>query len=170
MVLLGHLGIGKRMVRPWSEKLPLDWILLGTILPDIVDKPLYYGHTYFRDFFDRYVPIITGSRTIGHTLLLLIFVSLLARRGSLKARALALGMATHLLLDFTGDLFVSGPSSLLQAALFPLLGANFDVSTFHSLKEHLLSKITWYMVMGEILGAGILTQDWLRRKKTTRPT
>jgi hypothetical protein len=43
MFFFGHLGVGATLVRPWKERLPFRWVLLGAVLPDLIDKPLYYG-------------------------------------------------------------------------------------------------------------------------------
>jgi hypothetical protein len=42
MLPLAHLGIGSNLVRPWWKKLDLRALLFGTLLPDLIDKPLYH--------------------------------------------------------------------------------------------------------------------------------
>ena len=78
MFLLGHLGIGRELVKPFSKGLPLAGIFLGTILPDLIDKPLYYSLAVITHKWGSELGLISGTRTFGHTaafLLLLTFIS-----------------------------------------------------------------------------------------------
>jgi hypothetical protein len=38
MLPLAHLGIGSLLGRAWPFNLPFRWLLLGTLLPDLMDK------------------------------------------------------------------------------------------------------------------------------------
>ncbi len=156
------------MVRPWSERLPVRWLVLGTVLPDLIDKPLYYTLTAITGRHGNDLGLICGTRTIGHTLLLAVVPAILAWRGSLKAKALTLGLLTHLILDFIGDLFDPGPSATLLSAFFPLLGAHFYALPYDSLVQHLAHKLSWYAVSGEIIGGTLLLQEWwMARQRLT---
>jgi inner membrane protein len=89
------------------------WVL-GSILPDLIDKPL--GHLFFSQFFGG------NGRIYGHTLLfaLLLFgIGLFLFLSKKKAWLLALGFGVliHMVLDFTWRTPIT--------FLWPLLGGNF---------------------------------------------
>ncbi|MFA5308121.1 MAG: metal-dependent hydrolase [Dehalococcoidales bacterium] len=78
-----------------SGYLDIRWLLVGSLLPDIIDKPV--GQMLFRDTFQN-------GRIFSHTLLFLIVVSALGfywwkRQKSRWLLALAAGTFTHLVLD-----------------------------------------------------------------------
>ncbi len=160
MFLLGHVGIGTRMLGPLRRRLPARPLILGCLLPDLIDKPLYYllpGN-----------PLILGSRTFGHTglfLLALLVLALLVRGP--WTWALFAGVATHLLLDIGGELFTGADleSSIWRAVFWPALGA-FPVAHFETLLEHLrLSAHSAWVWAGEIIGGAILFVAWLSRRR-----
>src|SRR5947209_6204662 len=106
MFLLGHLGIGKKVAQPFSKGLSTRIILLGTILPDLIDKPLYYSIAWATGKQAHELGLISGTRTFGHTALFLLFIVLLgAAKKSRFLAALSLGITTHLLLDGLLDHF-----------------------------------------------------------------
>ena len=102
MFVFGHVGIGSWLARPLARPGELRWLVLGTLLPDLLDKPLYYGLVLATSRRAADLGLISGTRTFGHTLLaaLLVLLAVRGRRGAM----VALGMATHLLLDLGGDL------------------------------------------------------------------
>ena len=72
----------------------LGFVLLGSMLPDIIDKPL--GELRFG------TPAM--GRTIAHTLLFLLLLGMAAYYLSdLRLASLAGGVMAHLLLDFMWD-------------------------------------------------------------------
>ncbi len=78
-----------------SRYLDIRWLLVGSLLPDIIDKPV--GQYLFRDTFNN-------GRIFSHTLLFLIVISTLGFYLWKKHRqtwmlALAVGTFTHLILD-----------------------------------------------------------------------
>ena len=74
MFVFGHIGIGRALVRPWQARLPAVPLILGMLLPDIIDKPLYYSRIW---------PFIARFRTFGHTgLLLLVLLGAASARQS----------------------------------------------------------------------------------------
>jgi hypothetical protein len=171
MFFFGHLGIGSKMVYPWRDELPRAALLLGTALPDLIDKPLYYTLAAFigRDAASQ--SLISGTRTFGHTLLLLILIVLVAvlRKSRLMA-ALAAGMATHHLIDVIGDeiqlssgLLIrgTGPDGL-HALLWPLLGWDFPTSAT-TIAGHGSQIINPWVMVGEVVGLSILLWDYRRR-------
>ena len=91
MFLLGHLGIGLGLawVLAWRAPTRIDYrlVLLGAILPDLIDKPLG-------------IALGLETRLWGHTFLFLFAIlaaSFLPRWAGL--RFVGFGGATHLLLD-----------------------------------------------------------------------
>lgn len=166
MFVLGHVGIGTRLLAGLRHRLQARWLILGCLLPDLIDKPLFYGLLWTRGHPD---PLISGSRSIGHAglfLVALLAFALLSRRP--PAWALFAGVATHLALDVGGELVAgaSPDSSIWLAILFPLLGWRFPKARFGSLLEHLrLSVENLYVIAGELIGGAILLTDWWRRRK-----
>jgi hypothetical protein len=166
LFVLGHVGIGTRLLAGLRYRLPARWLILGCLLPDLIDKPLFYGLLWTRGHPD---PLISGSRSIGHAglfLVALLALALLSRRP--PAWALFAGVATHLVLDIGGELVAgaSPESSIWLAILFPLLGWRFPKARFGSLLEHLrLSIENVYVIGGELAGGAILLAGWLRRRK-----
>lgn len=78
-----------------SRYLDIRWLLVGSLLPDIIDKPV--GQYFFRDTFDN-------GRIFAHTLLFLIVISaagfyLLKKSRRTWLLALAAGTFAHLILD-----------------------------------------------------------------------
>jgi hypothetical protein len=155
-----------RLVRP---ALPMSALVVGGLLPDLIDKPLYYGLVFATGRRGVELGLVSGTRTFGHTGLLLIAVAALAvARRSLFLRAMAWGVLSHLVLDVAGDLYglAFGPRegpSILSALFFPLLGPHFPVSPFHSVREHLLSVRNFYVLGGELAGATLLAASLFRR-------
>jgi hypothetical protein len=150
------------MLGPLRRLLPAGWTLFGCLLPDLIDKPLFYGLLWTRGHPDA---LFTGTRTIGHTgLFLLALVLLAALTRSRPAWAIAAGVATHLLLDMGGELIAGADteSSIWLAIFYPRFGHRFPVAHFGSLYEHLrLSAESAYVIAGELLGFAILVRAWI---------
>ncbi|MGZ6142209.1 MAG: metal-dependent hydrolase [Myxococcales bacterium] len=145
------LGLRRRLP-PWP-------LYLGCLLPDLIDKPLFYllGPT----------ALLTGTRTFGHTglfLLAWLLVAALSRRP--WAWAIFAGICTHFALDIAGEL-LTGPEpdqSIWQAILYPAYEGRFPVAHYTTVLEHLqLTAQNWYVIAGEILGAAILLYGRWRR-------
>jgi hypothetical protein len=162
LFVLGHLGIGSRLLFGLRRKLPPWPLYLGCLLPDLIDKPLYYALLWLH----RLPPLITGTRTLGHTglfLLALLVLAALARRP--WAWALFAGVATHLVLDIAGELVTGAnpESSIWIAIFFPAYGVRFPVAHYSSLLEHLqVSAQSAYVVAGEVIGGFLL---WRTRRQ-----
>ena len=141
-----------------SRYLDIRWLLVGSLLPDIIDKLV--GQYLFRDTFNN-------GRIFSHTLLFLIIVSALGFYLLKKYRrtwmlALAAGTFTHLVLD---EIWTS-PVTLF----WPLLGFSFPSIELEgwasSIWEALFSDPRIYMP--EVVGLVILLIFSLliiRRKK-----
>jgi hypothetical protein len=166
MFVFGHLGIGAwlgvRRVR--AEQIGV--LLFGTLLPDLIDKPLYYALVLATGHRGAELGLVSGTRTFGHTLLLVALLwTVLPRRTGLP---IALGVLTHLGLDELGDLLgLLAPTlgtrprpGTITAILFPFLGLRFPVSPFHGVLEHVASLENAYVLAGEIIGAALLFWQW----------
>lgn len=104
MLLFAHVGLALASARLFSH-VNLAFLALGSMLPDIIDKPLGL--------------IIFGSpsmgRTIAHTLLfLLLLVALASYSRDIRLSSLTWGVLIHLSLDFMWN----SPTTLL----WPLMG------------------------------------------------
>lgn len=95
VLVLGHLGLtvlAGRLLRPLvstMERFPIGFLLVGAVLPDLVDKPL--GHALLG---------WDNGRLWGHTLLFVLALGLWAwARASPRIGALSLGSGVHQGLD-----------------------------------------------------------------------
>lgn len=162
MFVFGHLGFGHQLAAPWRRALPAWPLAIGMLLPDLIDKPLYYA---------RMSDYISATRSVGHTglLCLLVFgLGYLLRRRALTA--LGLGMATHLLLDCALDwLFSDGPSTAWIAVSWPLYGGRFADVYIASIGAHAVRLLDGPVVGGEVLGIAWLWWDARRRSRTRPP-
>ncbi len=93
MFVLGHLGIGSWVAARRVRAEQLAWLLFGTLLADLVDKPLYYALVLATGRRGAELGLVTGTRTFGHTLLLVVALWLLLPRRI--GTPVALGMITH---------------------------------------------------------------------------
>jgi LexA-binding, inner membrane-associated putative hydrolase len=164
MFVLGHVGIGVALGAPRvpGDTRTLRFLILGTLLPDLVDKPLYYALSFATGRTGAELGLISSTRTFGHTLLFcLLLYAILPRRMGVP---LAAGMITHLFLDDMGDvfglLFHSGPRragpDTAAAILFPAFGFHFPILPFSSASEHVRSLVDPYTISGEVLGAVLI--------------
>ena len=139
------------MVRPWSRRLPLSWILVGALFPDLLDKSF---HLILR--------IADGTRTLGHTAVLLVVLSSIAWIGKSKDFvALCLGIATHLVLDGLSELVLKGADTeMLTIFLWPALGWEFPVMHRSELSEFFLAFVNPFLIGSEILGLALLIWEY----------
>lgn len=100
-----HLAVG--YLAGIYTRLPVAYLLLGSVLPDVVDRPLYWlGLTPF-------------SHTLTHSILIagpasLVATALFGRRGA----ALALGWLLHVATDFLNVATAIGPSATPAYVLY----------------------------------------------------
>ena len=159
MFVLGHVGIGRRLAALVDDRLPVAALVVGTLLPDLIDKPLYYSRMW---------SYISCTRTFGHTGLLLVAIVAIAYwRRSRALKALALGVATHLFLDFMGDSVDAWQNSSTAVALsWPVASTHFTDSYIPSLRDHALALLNWPTVVGEVVGLGFLARGWWTHHRT----
>jgi len=152
------------MATPWRARLPLLALLVGTLLPDLIDKPLYYGLAFATGKHGADLGLFSGTRSIGHSLLflaLLLIASYLFRSRILLA--LAVGTATHLLLDnFLEPFHELVADSSRIALFFPLYGGRFPVAQHLNLREHLFLHLKIQDLAFEVVGLILLAWSiWL---------
>lgn len=139
-------------ISSFIRRLDLRLVLIGSLLPDIIDKPL--GHFIFRE-------TISNGRIFSHTLLFLAIISLagflLYRRWERTwLLALAAGSFWHLVLD---EMWLA-PRTLL----WPAFGFSFEKLAIDNLFSHLLYNLFTYpkVYIPEIVGALVLAWFGLR--------
>ena len=77
-------------------------------------------------------------------------------------RSVAIGVATHFVLD------VVGLSMGLGTLLWPLLGWHFPAFPFRNLGQHLSTILSPITLGGELIGGAILWWDWQRARRRRR--
>jgi hypothetical protein len=159
----GHLGLGKKIAaRPYRHFSSAERraFFLGALLPDLIDKPLFYIPFWLTGRRGAAAGILSGTHLFAHTglfLLALVIAALLTR--SLAVRAVAIGVATHLVLDCVGL------SMGLRTLLWPLLGWHFPAYPFRNLGQHLATILNPVTLAGELLGAAILWWDYRKARR-----
>ena len=169
MHLFGHMGIGSSLLKPWTRsknlRSPLKWVLLGTILPDLIDKPLYYGMSWITGKTGAEIGIISGTRTFGHTLIffsLLTLLCILTRAHRLLS--VTLGLATHLFLDGVSSSVIGDPQNgYFQVILWPLISWSFPPYSFENLSDHLSIWKRPFHLYCEIIGFVLLLPHIFQR-------
>lgn len=154
-MILWHLGLTVLIVRYVfrDPKMDLRWILVGSLLPDVIDKPI--GSILFRDTFGSH-------RLFAHAVVfpvVLLGVVMIATRRATALRRGAIGIVIgcfiHLLLD--------GVWTNPETFLWPFFGFEFPRvagSEFGTLVRRMLeSPMVW---LGEGLGAAYLIYLWRR--------
>ena len=163
MFALGHLGLGKKIAaRPYRRFSPVEKraFFLGALLPDLIDKPLFYIPFWLTARRSAAAGLLSGTHLFAHTglfLMALVIAALVTR--SVRLRAVAIGVATHLVLD------VVALSMGLGTVLWPLFGWHFPAYPFRSLSQHLATILNPVTLAGELLGAAILWWDYRKARR-----
>jgi hypothetical protein len=125
-----HLGIGSTLGRAYAPKLPCRWLLTGTLLPDLIDKPFYLGMALVAHY--RTGGWVPGKRGLAHTaLFLLMLIAVAVWRKSPRWAALGVGSATHMVLDvLSKGLTQKALSGSLTVVFWPALGWHFPTLSF----------------------------------------
>jgi hypothetical protein len=158
MFPLAHLGIGSAITRLCPVKLPFRWVLVGTVLPDLIDKPIFF--VLSRGFPEAGWE--AGKRDFAHTL---VFLSLLAAfsraRKSPALWAITAGTATHLVLDVISKSTAGSSTALgsLRVLFWPLAGWSFP-----TLSHGMHGIEIWSF---ELIGFGLLVLQFSRRAKVS---
>ncbi len=168
MFVLGHLGIGERLCRPWIRPYSLKAFWLGALLPDLLDKTTYYSLCWTTGLSRAALPVIHGTRSFGHTAIFLACCAgLELRKKSPFTQALTWGVISHLILDALSDQLIHFPQLPLLTylpLLWPLSG-DFPVSPHSDLAHHLLSANRPFFLVTELIGGILLF--WRTRGSTT---
>lgn len=155
MFVLGHIGIGRALSGPKARALPVAVFCLGAMLPDVIDKPLYYAH--LSEF-------VSCTRTFGHTGLFAVAVAAVAFvTRSRSGIALAIGTATHPALDAFLDFFSPGPSSTWIAFSWPFLHQRFSSYLFETPLDQLMALARVQVIACELIGGWLLWREYRRR-------
>jgi membrane-bound metal-dependent hydrolase YbcI (DUF457 family) len=154
-MILWHLGATLLLARYVfrDARMDLRWVALGSLLPDLIDKPI--AAVLFNDTFETH-------RIFSHALItpvVALFVVLaLTDRGSVARRAaigVVIGAMFHLILD--------GAWIDPEAFLWPFFGFDFprvvDSAIVPLLSRMVQSPMVW---IGEGLGAAYLVYLWRR--------
>jgi hypothetical protein len=162
---LGHLGLGKKVAaRPYRRfsRAERRAFFLGALLPDLIDKPLFYIPFWLGRRGDA-AGILSGTHLFAHTglfLLALVIAALITR--SRPLRAVAIGVATHFVLDCVGL------SMGLGTLLWPIFGWRFPTYPFKNLGQHLSTILSPITLAGELVGGAILVWDYARARRQNR--
>jgi LexA-binding, inner membrane-associated putative hydrolase len=155
MFPLAHLGIGSAITRLFSVRLPFRWVLVGTVLPDLIDKPIFF-------LLGRCFPAAgweAGKRGFAHTLVFLLLLAALSRAKKSPALwAITAGTATHLVLDVISKSTEGSATALgsLRVLVWPFAGWSFP-----TLAHGMHGIEIWTF---ELIGLGLLAlQCWMRR-------
>jgi len=167
MFIFGHLGIGSKLVSPFSKDLPLKAVLLGTLLPDIIDKPLFIFYKSLTGQALDSGGIISGTKTFGHTAALtLLLMGLAVSRKNKWLAALVLGSASHIVLDMLFENFRgTWTPELLNTLFWPFLGWNFYIFKLESASDYLNGMLSPPILVTELLGALILGWETWKGKR-----
>lgn len=167
MLPFSHIGLGLTLTKPftWDYPLPRWAIAFGTILPDLLDKPLYYGLTLITGLKGAELGLISSTRTFGHTGLLCLILlgsAFFSKKPALRLilTAIALGDSTHLFLDQIGDILRPAAeltiTDQVSALFFPFQGLRFPVLPYSSFKSHSQNAFSQSMIFTEVLGLALL--------------
>ena len=123
------LGRSSDAARQLVNRIDYRLVLLGSLLPDLIDKPI--GRILFHDYFDG------NGHLYGHTLLAALVVILpglllVAVRNDPRVVAMGIAMLSHLAVDPTNH----SPENLL----WPLLGTDFPQVTLLGLRMTILTE------------------------------
>ncbi|HEY2730794.1 MAG TPA: metal-dependent hydrolase [Polyangia bacterium] len=163
MFAFGHLGLGKKLAaRPYRRFSPVERraFFLGALLPDLIDKPLFYIPFWLTGRRSAAAGLLSGTHLFAHTglfLMALVIAALVTR--SARLRAVAIGVSTHVGLDCVAL------SMGLGTLLWPLFGWHFPAYPFRSLSQHLATILNPITLAGELLGVAIL---WWDHRKARR--
>ena len=148
MFIFGHIGISVVLLYLINKKFnfPVDYryVILGSMLSDIIDKPLgnilLYG-------------IVNNGRIFGHTLLFALLLTIIGVYRK-KVLQIAYGVWTHLILD---RIWLN-PVTLMWPLLGNFMKADFEFWHFTvTIREP-------YNIIGEVAGISILLLLMIRHK------
>jgi hypothetical protein len=169
MFVLGHLGIGLELSKPFLRRFPkhipapgvpysVKFVFLpifsGALFPDFLDKTIYYGLSFLTGLYGEGLGILAGTRTFGHTFLFGAFLFFISwKKGSQFLWLLSIGWASHLFLDHVDGLTLKE----FKGFLWPFLGFQFPVYPYKGVQDHVSSLVRRpYLWGGELVGGGLM--------------
>ena len=155
MFVFGHVGFGRTLIGPLRRTLPVVPFVVGALLPDVIDKPLYYSHVS---------SFVTCTRTFGHTGLFVAALGAVAWATRSPAwLGVTVGAATHPVFDIAMDLLGRPPSSALIALTWPFLQTRFYTRDFASPLDQL--RQTWRpdTMITEVIGIALIAYEYWTR-------
>lgn len=135
----------KSLFAPVTRYLDIRLLLIGSLLPDIIDKPV--GQYLFRETFNN-------GRIFSHTLLFLLLISaagylIYKRRKRIWLLTLAAGVFTHIILDEIWN--------TPETFFWPLMGFTFPQYELEGWGTHLLDVLlsSPYIYISEAVGLAV---------------
>lgn len=164
MILFGHIGITTAVIKKCEKlihkdkNINIDYrvVFIGSILPDIIDKPLalFLHHTLF-----------TTRRIYAHTLMFSLILIIIGVLCNLKNRnrnnILILGLCSLI------HIFLDGVWLSPKVFMFPLYGVNI-INRYQFIKVPYITKMftsLLYDVVGEVLGIILLYKILIKSYK-----
>ena len=187
MYIFGHLGFGAtathwlvsrklnhRSTKSEASTLLFGWAIIGCLLPDLLDKPLYILNRTL----ELEIPGIIGDKSIAHSIL---FCSLILAyslfRNNLSLLSVSVGTFTHLFLDLLADTSVwwmyatvesippySFSSPKLNGYFWPLLTTAFAPSSQESFNDYWVGLLRPVLLSYELIGALLLIHTSIKIK------
>ena len=157
MFVFGHVGFGRTMIGSLRRTLPIAPFVVGALLPDAIDKSLYYSHVS---------SFVSCTRTFAHTGLFVLLLGAVAAATRSRAwTAVLLGVVTHVVLDTGMDMFSHGQSSELIALTWPFLQTHFYSRDFSSPLDQLTQIWKPGIIVTEVIGIALIVREyWTWRK------
>jgi inner membrane protein len=154
-MILWHLGATLLLARYVfrDPRMDLRWVALGSLLPDIIDKPV--ASVFFNDTFGTHR--IVSHALITPVLALFVVVAVTSRGSTARKAGIAvvIGAMFHLVLD--------GAWIDPEAFLWPFFGLDFPAVADSAIGPLVARMVRSPMVwIGEAVGAGYLAYLWLR--------
>jgi hypothetical protein len=152
--------------------LSAGWLAFGCLLPDLIDKPVFVAARVARrklpDSFDVWLDVLHGSRLLGHSLFFfaaVVAAALLTRAGWL--RAVAWGVATHLVLDIVPDVISGARLQPPTWLLWPFFGWGFPFDTTSAHRQFGGYNVEGLIYrFGELVGAALIIVEVARHSRT----
>jgi len=150
MIFFGHIGITTAIMKKYEKdkKIRIDYryVIIGSILPDLIDKPI--------ELLANYKFPQSGGRMYGHTLLFTVIILAIGMIYNFKYKnVFILGLCSLIHIVLLDGMWLDPKVFLFPAFGFNLLGKkNYDIIPIISA----IYISPAYMIIGEIVGIFIL--------------